>query len=146
LGRLYTFSLMVSGASSFKRIWWSQAWLGGNLSASCSEKTLACLLYSAGIGVSFLSLSVLKVSAIFWAIVVFRACMATLCISYASLTCSWATAPVVLRVVRGPRSLPSAQLISGLNALSHGYPKISRSRPRFVICSWVWMRSSPLSI
>jgi hypothetical protein len=58
LGRLYTFSLMVLGVSSFKGIWWSQAWLGGNLSASFSEKTLTCLWYSGGIGVSVFGLSV----------------------------------------------------------------------------------------
>src|SRR6267142_1951726 len=132
-GRENNLALIVSGASFFKGIRWSHSLLGGNCSASFSEKTLACLWYSSGIVVV---LTVSKSSRCFSAIC---CAIVTLPISSISIlwtwafSCSFATTAGVFKWTCVPKSFPSVQLISGLNSSSQGYPRISWSFPRSVM-------------
>src|SRR6266850_2529857 len=76
-------ALIVSGASFFRGIRWSHSLLGGNRSASFSEKTLACIWYSGGIVVVLtVSESLRCFSAICCATV-------TLLISWVSVSWTW---------------------------------------------------------
>src|SRR6267142_2412703 len=124
---------IVSGASFFRGIRWSHSLLGGNCSASFSEKTLVCIWYSGGI-VAVLTVS--ESSRCFSAIC---CTIMTLLISLVSalwtwvFSCSFATKAGVFRWTFVPKSFPSVQLISGLISSSQGYPRISWSFPRLVM-------------
>ena len=135
-GRENSLAFIESGASFFKGIRWSHSLLGGNCLASFSEKTFVWIWYSGGMTVLTVSDVSTYFSAICCATVVFRISLTSICRMWL-LSCSLATAFGVFRWTLVPISFPSPQLITGLNSLSHGYPKMACSLPRFVTKNFV---------